>query len=382
MCGFVPSNMILEDDDKFNLEILLLKGESLEKAGKWQDAVKTYTDALDYADGPLRHLTADIFNRRGACLSMLGRMGVTVDDLLGLNAMQDYGEALKATQHIISYRDSSNIGIATSLAEQAVIAFVNIAYIHRLNGEYKIALEKLGNTEIYEIFKDNKGISRGGILPKDSAVFAKVHNQKGLVYTSDMDFDKAEASFKEAFRIIDLPENAENADPRDRYMLLANLAWLYARQRKNLKIAKENYSEALELAIQERDVYWQTVCRTGLGEVARVRKNYKEAEEFYKKADSFYNWIDYKRGYAYTSFRLAQVYNAMKDYDKAMEKLHYSISAIEHENALTISDKELVNNPMLRLASELTRVAKGKMDFYTKARKALLPKIDLGDLHF
>lgn len=200
------------------------------------------------------------------------------DDVVGIIAVSNelgglcraMGENARAKELYISVLEKLDL-IGMKDTENYAAALINMGDVYVYSGEHKAALD---------IFLRAKKILEEKKLTGDYRM-AALCNNISMVYREEANFADAEEALNVAFNIIKgLPEY--KSELATTYV---NLGELQVRQKK-LVMAKESFLAAIQIYMantEGKDVHHSAAC-AGMGEVCFLSGEFKEAENWCKKA--------------------------------------------------------------------------------------------------
>jgi class 3 adenylate cyclase/tetratricopeptide (TPR) repeat protein len=297
------------------LEIAMALGEVQALVGSYDDALQTYTSALDVATAP------------AARAELLWRLADGIHEKRA--KWQEAFDCLtRATDELKQAEPSPS-------AQAKVDTALSRVYwrLQRLDEARSIAETCIAQLEGTDYFAEQ----------------SRALKQLGLTYFMTGNFDEARAQFERALVVAQRTD-----DPREISPLHNNLAVVAFRQGR-VDDAAHHFGELLAISEKTGDIWGSSNALNGLGGCAKARHELEEALRYYERSARIKQRIGDPRGVMIAYNNMAEVYGEQNDRERAIETLEHAMAI-----ARDVSARETIP-PLLRQIAE-HRLAMGEED--------------------
>lgn len=254
---------------------VLEKSRELEVKGKYQEADRILSSALERAEEFQDPIISTLYNQRGIVRRMLEEYDAS---------FADYESALKANPP----------------KPQKALAYTNMADIYRVaRSDFGAAHKSLDKA--HESAEEN------------SLMQAKAIDQRGLVLIAEEGYDMAINCYKQAREICEslLESEPENNDVRNRFAQTVHhlgVAYVLSGKPKLVEEAYESQITALSTFVRLGDQQGIVNAVTTLGQIAMIKEDSKNAILQYGTAWEILEKTGYKRGITSLALNLAETH--------------------------------------------------------------------------
>jgi tetratricopeptide (TPR) repeat protein len=177
-------------------------------------------------------------------------------------------------------------------------------------------------------------------------------------------YNPAEASYKKALDILSQQKEADIKLVETIKASILHRLGVVAQEQRQYKQAEEYYKKALEICIEFNARYDQAPTYHQLGHVAQEQRQYKQAEEYYKKALEIKIEFNDRYDQASTYNQLGVVAQEQKRYEQAEE---YYKKALEICIEFNAYEQAAIYHQLGRVAQAQQRQYKQAEEYYKKA---------------
>ena len=299
------------------LELILKEAKELEVKGEYARADNRLSFVINESkECKDRNFLADALNHGG----IVKRMLMQYD-----KALENYEEALEV--------HPSN--------EHKAFAYVNIADIDRIaRSDFNAAHDCLKKARLCARkipYAKNRGV-----------IYAKIEDQKGLVFLAQEKYGSAIESYQES---IDIYNNLMKHHPTDKEIenrfgqALHHLgvAYIKLNKPKKVKEAYKSQKSALNVFRKLGDQQGIVNSVSALGEIAMIRNKPDESIKQYKEAWEILEKTGYERGKTALALNLAEAYLTKEQPKQAMRYIKIFYNGIINKK-ITEHDMKLMQN--------------------------------------
>lgn len=315
--GFLEELMnLLEDSnlwlvegvrDKYEAQLLLLRGEVLRTWGEWDLALESYKEALAVTEERGEHIReAEAYRKIGDLFIKKSRWD---------EALQHLSKALSLSREFNDFLGEAD-------------ACRGFGRVFWRKGEYDKAVtnynKAIGCIEKIKVTKDTEKAAHKKAL--HIPVMASTYIDLGLLYDDKGDYEQAinhyENSLKLLNQIKDMPEMA-------RVYNNLGVAWYRS---GDLDKAIEFYEKCIEAAEKSHEITLKGWVLFNAGEAYAKKYDFERATNYCDKSLDILKKLDYKLGISGVYSTYGIIYKMRKEWDKAMEYFQKSIEIREEMN--------------------------------------------------
>lgn len=329
------------------IKTMLKKGSVLQLIGRWNEAEKTFDDALT------RARSTDDLMLIGRANNTLGQLlllrGNYEDANMYLEAAAAFFEAIQDQKGIAKvYGDLGNLYFRQGNYEDAKSHFIRSIQMSELYDHSTSNAQIVANLGLTYM---NLGDFQQGIKWQQSQleICKDVHDRQGMatlnvnmgiVHFESGDFDRALDCFEKGLKLSE-----ELGNKLLVAIAVGSLGRVYERQ-GNYEKAMELFEDDLRITEELGDKQGISIALGLIGELKGVLGEFEEARRFMDKNLAISEELGYQKGIAKAVNMLGDLYYAQRDYEKAIRYYDKAIKITKEIGQLSVLTGSLVEKGM------------------------------------